>query len=118
MIYIHIFFHVFIATFHTKIKYPGTLHEYIDFGKKTFKFCHCKTLFWLNKHLTHSTQSNPKFSLCCLSGKIKLPRPLPTSHLFYDLPNNIFGQKSKRSRANICAYNSMFACISMGANVD
>ena len=74
--------------------------------------------FWLSKHLAHSTQSNPRFSLCCLSGKIKLPQPLLTPHLLDDLPNNIFGQKSKRFRANIRAYNSMFACISMGANVD
>ena len=49
--FIYIFFHVFIATFHTKIKYPGTLHEYIDFGKKTFKCWHCNVFFWLNKHL-------------------------------------------------------------------
>uniref|UniRef100_A0A6N2KJM4 Uncharacterized protein n=1 Tax=Salix viminalis TaxID=40686 RepID=A0A6N2KJM4_SALVM len=34
-----------------------TLHGYINFGNKTFKCCHYKTLFWLNERFTHSTQS-------------------------------------------------------------
>ena len=76
------------------------------------------TLFWLNKRLTHSTQSNPRFSLCCLDGKIKLWRPLPAPHLLDDTFNNIFDQKSKKFRTNIRAYNSTFAFTSMGANVD
>uniref|UniRef100_A0A6N2LW76 Uncharacterized protein n=1 Tax=Salix viminalis TaxID=40686 RepID=A0A6N2LW76_SALVM len=72
----------------TFFSYPGTLHEYIDFGNKTFNW------------------------------KIKLSRQLPTPQLLDDLLNNIFGQKSKKFRANIRAYNSMFAFTSMGVNVD
>uniref|UniRef100_A0A6N2KT28 Helitron helicase-like domain-containing protein n=1 Tax=Salix viminalis TaxID=40686 RepID=A0A6N2KT28_SALVM len=93
-------------------------HEYIDFGNKTFNCCHCNALFWLNERLAHSSQSNPKFSLCYLSGKIKLPRPPTTPHPLDDLLNSIYGQKSNMFRRNIHAYNSMFAFTSMGANID
>uniref|UniRef100_A0A6N2KNL2 Helitron helicase-like domain-containing protein n=1 Tax=Salix viminalis TaxID=40686 RepID=A0A6N2KNL2_SALVM len=110
-------FSIYLLPHFTHFSYPGTLLEYIDFGDKTFKCCHCKALFWLNERLTQSTQSNPRFYLCCLSGKSKLPQPLPTPQLLDNLLNNIFGQKCKKFRANIRAYNSMFAFTSMGATL-
>uniref|UniRef100_A0A6N2NHP5 Uncharacterized protein n=1 Tax=Salix viminalis TaxID=40686 RepID=A0A6N2NHP5_SALVM len=47
-------------------------YAYIDFGDKTFKCCHCMALFWVNERLAQSSQRHPRFSLCCLGGKIKL----------------------------------------------
>ena len=75
-------------------------------------------LFWVSERLASSSQRNPRFYLCCLGGKINLPRPPPTPHPFDDLLNNVLGQKSKMFRRSIRAYNSMFAFTSMGANID
>uniref|UniRef100_A0A6N2NFB7 ATP-dependent DNA helicase n=1 Tax=Salix viminalis TaxID=40686 RepID=A0A6N2NFB7_SALVM len=75
-------------------------------------------LFWVNERLAQSSQRHPRFSLCCLGGKIKLPRPPPTPHPLDDLLNSLLGQKSKMFRKCIRAYNSMFAFTSMGVNID
>uniref|UniRef100_A0A6N2NCP0 Uncharacterized protein n=1 Tax=Salix viminalis TaxID=40686 RepID=A0A6N2NCP0_SALVM len=75
-------------------------YAYIDFGDKTFKCCHCMALFWVNERLTKSSQLHPRFSLCCLGGKIKLPRPPPTPHPLDDLLNNLLG-RNPRCSANV-----------------
>jgi hypothetical protein len=95
----------------------GTINEYIDFGDKTFKYSHCKAFFWLDERLARSTKTNPQFSLYCLGGKIRLPRPLSTPHVLDELLDLVFGEASKKFRTNIHAYNSMFAFTSMGANI-
>jgi len=65
----------------------------------------------------HYNASVPKFSLCCLKGKVvvapypRLPQPL------YDLYHK-HDKLSKFFLENIRSFNSMFAFTSMGGRVD
>jgi hypothetical protein len=77
-----------------------------------------QAFFGLDEKLSRSIKTNPQFSLCCLGGKIRLPRPLSTPHVLDELLDPAFGEASKKFRTNIRAYNSMFAFTSMGANID
>ncbi|KAH8976459.1 hypothetical protein EDB86DRAFT_3096628 [Lactarius hatsudake] len=42
-------------------------------GDLTIQCPNCKALHWLAEHLTKSSMLNPKFGMCCFSGKIALP---------------------------------------------
>lgn len=60
---------------------------------------------------------NPKYSLCCINGKIQLPKIATPPKVLHDL---IFGNdsKSKHYLQNIRSYNSMFGFTSMGGKID
>lgn len=61
--------------------------------------------------------NTPKFSLCCLQGKIKLellqPAPEPLQNLFHNRD-----RKSKLFLENIRQFNMMFSFTSMGGKID
>ncbi|XP_057790213.1 uncharacterized protein LOC131007083, partial [Salvia miltiorrhiza] len=94
------------------------LAEYWDIGDPIYTCEHCKAYFWFEERLNKSYKSKtPKYSLCCLSGKIELPRMKRPPKLLEEL---IFGNnvKSNHFLENIRSYNSMFSFTSMGGKID
>lgn len=73
----------------------------------------CKALHWKAERLSKSSLRNPKFGMCCYSGKIQLPplHPLPP-----ELATLYRGQDpiSKNFRNNIRQYNNALAMTSVG----
>ena len=75
---------------------------------------YCNAILWYEERNRKSKNTkNPKFSICCREGRVKLPSfkspPLELQELL---------QHSKNYKANIRRFNSMFAMNSMGGNVD
>ncbi|XP_019085492.1 PREDICTED: uncharacterized protein LOC104715250 [Camelina sativa] len=91
---------------------------YDDNGDATYSCEHCGALMWYNGRIDkRSKKSNPKFSLCCMHGKIDLPLSPEPPQKLKDL---MFkgDEKSKNFMENIIPYNSMFAFTSMGGPID
>ncbi|KAF7820632.1 uncharacterized protein G2W53_026087 [Senna tora] len=66
---------------HPKIVHNGSPHsnklsqEYVDIGLPTYECEHCGAIFWYEESINKSRNTkNPKFSLCCLQGKVQLPK--------------------------------------------
>jgi hypothetical protein len=62
-------------------------------------------------------RSNPKFSLCCMNGQVKLPLLKRPHVVLEELLNLVGGQRSKKFKAQIMSYNVMFDMMSMGEKV-
>src|SRR5580692_8245492 len=77
----------------------------------------CRALHWMAERLSHSSNMNPKFGMCCYSGKISLPSLQPAPAELY---NFLTGQNpSERAFcSNIRTYNSALAMTSVGRKVD
>ncbi|KAF7821900.1 uncharacterized protein G2W53_027355 [Senna tora] len=91
--------------------------EYWDIGLPTYECQFCGAMFWYEERLNRSRATkNPKFSLCCMQGKVKLP-PVKKPPTFLE---NLFTNKDSRSShfmKEIRNYN-MFAFTSMGGKID
>lgn len=48
--------------------------DYWDVGDPIYHYSICKAWFWCDERLTASSLKDPKYSKCCLDGKIKLAR--------------------------------------------
>ncbi|ORZ02005.1 hypothetical protein BCR42DRAFT_444453 [Absidia repens] len=84
----------------------------------TCTYCGAKNCIEERSSTTSAT--SPKFSLCCLNGKISIPLPQPPPSELYDM---LIGDRTKDDtvkdfHTNIRAYNTLFAFASMVANVD
>ena len=91
---------------------------YLDIGDPTYVCSHCGAIFWYDERLKKSIKSkNPKFSMCCVNGKIQLPSFEDPPIILKEL---LFGKdrKSKHFQQNIHSYNSMFGFTSMGGKID
>ena len=77
----------------------------------------CNALHWADKHLSKSSESNPKFGMCCYSGKILLPTLNRAPQELYDF---YMGQDdiSKGFCEHICTYNNALPMTSVGRQVD
>ena len=77
----------------------------------------CRALHWKAEHLINSSNINPKFGMCCYSGKISLPLLEPALAELYGL---LTGQNpSERAFcSNTHNYNSALAMTSVGRKVD
>ena len=73
----------------------------------------CGAYHWAAERLAKSTLANPKFGMCCFSGKVKV------DHL-HDLPPELHqlywgdNDQAKKFRKNIRTYNSALAFTSVG----
>ncbi|XP_031116659.1 uncharacterized protein LOC116020319 [Ipomoea triloba] len=94
------------------------LGTYLDFGDQIYACDHCGALFWLEERINKVMgNQNPKYSLCCTHGKIKLPPPsTPPTSIFGLFFNN--DVKSTHFLQNIRSYNNMFCFTSMGGKID
>ncbi|KAF7808150.1 ATP-dependent DNA helicase PIF1 [Senna tora] len=98
---------------------PDKLNEeYVDIGLPTHECEHCGAIFWYEERVNKSRNfRKPKFSLCCLNGKVELPKMRnPPETLQKLLLNN--DARSKHFKKRIRTYNNMFAFTSMGGKVD
>ncbi|KAG2211413.1 hypothetical protein INT45_006306, partial [Circinella minor] len=80
----------------------------------------CGAQMWINERLTASSLTNPRFGLCCLSGKINLPIPRSPPQELLDLitNHNPTNALSVQFHTIIRAYNSLFASAPVCANYD
>ncbi|XP_057432073.1 uncharacterized protein LOC130724815 [Lotus japonicus] len=90
----------------------------MDFGDMDRCCHHCGALFWYAERLAKSKQStNPKYSKCCLQGKIDLPFFQSPPDLLANLLSGV-DPRSRHFFEHIRTYNSMFAFTSLGGKVD
>ncbi|KAM3374544.1 hypothetical protein P3S68_013258 [Capsicum galapagoense] len=92
--------------------------DYWDIGDPIFECVHCGGYFWYEEKINKKLKSKrPEFSLCCLHGKINLPKIKEPPPILRQL---LFGSgtKSNQFKDNIRSYNSMFSFTSMGGKVD
>ena len=78
---------------------------------------YCHALHWKEERLSNSSNRNPKFGKCCLSGKVWLPRldpPPPELHAL------LTGQdpRDKKFRQDIRKYNDALAMTSVGRKLE
>ena len=92
----------------------GLSQHYI--GKMNIKCKHCDALLWIEEKLSNSSKSNPKFSMCCSQGAIKIPLlpepPKELKKLFDDIHSKI----GKYFHEHIRSLNMAFAMASMKAD--
>lgn len=91
---------------------------YSDIGDPIHICTHCDALFWYNERQDkHYKAKNPKYTGCCSSGKIKLPKlqdpPQVLQDLFYGHHPN-----SKHFQENVRSFNNMFCFTSMGGKIE
>ncbi|CAA7014725.1 unnamed protein product [Microthlaspi erraticum] len=92
--------------------------EYLDHGDPTYSCDKCGAIFWYDERLDKRRKSkNPKFSMCCLGGTIKLPLLKTPPKVLMDLLKGT-DEKSRHFRDNIRAYNMLFAFTSLGGQVN
>ena len=86
-------------------------------GKMDIQCVNCNALHWIDERLVNSSRREPKFGMCCTSGKILLDKldepPAEIKQLLY-------GQDaiSKSFREHIRNYNNALAMTSLGCKVD
>ena len=107
-----------ISNVQSQTIYATTLSNkfYIYLGDYTYTCQCCGALFWFNERSKESTL--PKFNLCCINRKIKIPLLKETSTILNNLLNYNGGRESTFYRKNIRTLNSMLAFTSYGANID
>ena len=91
---------------------------YLDIGDPNYVCSHCSAIFWYDERLRKSVKAkNPRYSVCCVNGKIQLAKFVDPPRLLREL---FFGgnTKSKHYQQNIRSYNSMFGFTSMGGKID
>ncbi|KAI5420168.1 hypothetical protein KIW84_044089 [Lathyrus oleraceus] len=96
-----------------------TSEGYYDIGDPVIECQYCGANMWYSERKNKCRHaSNPKFSMCCGSGKVQLPllKPAPKvlQHLLFDNESC----ESKNFQQQIRMYNVMFAFTSPGAKVD
>lgn len=90
---------------------------YLDIGDPTCICEYCGAMLWLEERARRDRVTNPKFSLCCMQGKVQLPKLKDPPRVLLNLLRNL-DVKSKHFQDNIRLYNMMFSFTSMGGKVD
>ncbi|ESR45401.1 hypothetical protein CICLE_v10003309mg, partial [Citrus x clementina] len=90
-----------------------------NFGPPTYTCQYCGAILWYEERNKKTKKvSHPKFTFCCMEGRVQIPLMKETPPLLKYLLGADSGQKGSKFRKNIRAYNSMFAFTSMGGRVD
>ncbi|CAH9094037.1 unnamed protein product, partial [Cuscuta europaea] len=91
---------------------------YFDIGDPTWECEFCNALMWYYERMGKGYKAkNPKFSLCCMQRKIKIPHLMPPPQPLSDL----FHKKDARSKyflQNIRSFNMMFSFTSLGGRIE
>jgi hypothetical protein len=88
-----------------------------DLGRMDVVCSGCGALHWFDEKLAKSRQNNPKFGMCCFSGKLDLP-------ILHDLPPELHelftgtDDVAKNFRKDIHRYNNALAMTSLGCKTD
>ncbi|CAG8791931.1 18946_t:CDS:2 [Dentiscutata erythropus] len=76
---------------------------------------YCKAKFWILEKNQNSGLAFPRFSVCCVNGKVKLPflfQPPPHLLELYTL-NTLLASEFQK---NVRGYNTVLACTFFGSN--
>ena len=86
-------------------------------GKMDVQCSDCSALHWMAERLAQSSDTRPRFGMCCFQGKIKLA---PLHNLPPELRNLYTSQtpQAKEFQENIRRYNNALAMTSLGCKVD
>jgi len=92
--------------------------EYWDIGQPIYECEYCGALLWKEERSdkAHNT-NNPKFTLCCMKGKVQLPLMKRPPDILEKLMSRTTPM-SNRFMKNIRVYNNMFSFTSMGGKID
>ena len=95
----------------------GTFFDRWYFGPPSHICSECDAIVWFEERIQRLGKVAPKFAICCLNGKVKIPYLCDTPPLLATLldGNNDI---CKEYRRNIRHYNNMFGFTSMGAKLD
>ncbi|XP_060969574.1 uncharacterized protein LOC133036831 [Cannabis sativa] len=89
------------------------------FGPPSYTCQYCSAILWYEERTNRTREvTHPKFSFCCMQGKVHIPLFKEAPPLLKYLLGPDSGQKGIKFRKNIRAYNSMFAFTSMGGRID
>ena len=90
-----------------------------NFGRPTHTCEYCGALHWYEERTQKSRRpTQPKFSICCMEGRVQLPLLKPPPPLLQNLLDYRGDNITKAFRRNIRLYNAAFAFTSMGGKVD
>lgn len=92
--------------------------DYWDIGDLASKCEQCGAMMWYDERIQkHYNPKKPRFSLCCMDGKVELPQLKRPPDLLMDL----FHKKDKRSKYfldHIRSFNMMFSFTSLGGKIN
>ena len=92
----------------------GHEHKSWTFGKPCCVYDFCGAILWYEEKNQKTKQiSIPKFSLCCMDGKVQLPLLKHDPEFLKKLMDYHGGKVSKIFREGIRGYNCMFSFTSM-----
>jgi len=92
--------------------------EYFDIGQPDRECESCGALMWYEERSDKCRKpTHPKFSICCMQGKVELP-PFKKPPATLERLMSKSTPMSKKFMKNIRMYNNMFAFTSMGGKVD
>ena len=88
-----------------------------DLGRMDVICSGCGAFHWMDEKLSASSRTNPKFGICCFSGKLDLPK---LHHLPPELHELFTGTDdiAKGFRKDIRRYNNALAMTSLGCKTD
>ncbi|KAK1395112.1 hypothetical protein POM88_014168 [Heracleum sosnowskyi] len=90
-----------------------------NFGPPTYKCKYCCAILWYEERIQKSHNiSQPKFTFCCMEGRVQIPLLREPPALLKYLQSSESGKKGIKFMENIRAYNCMFAMTSLGVRVD
>ncbi|KAF7839626.1 uncharacterized protein G2W53_008108 [Senna tora] len=93
------------------------VNEYYDIGRPTYECDFCGALFWFDERVNRSrAPKNPKFSMCCMQVKVKLPPVKRPPHVLDKFLTNK-DSRSAHFMKEIRNYNNMFEITSMGGKI-
>lgn len=108
----------FISVDMQRLKRDDT-RELVDLGAPSYNCSYCEAMFWFDKRKQkHYRASNPRFTLCCKEGTIRLPLLRDSPALLEELMDYEGGPRSENFRANIRQANCLYNFTSFGANID
>ncbi|KAG8366040.1 hypothetical protein BUALT_Bualt17G0034700 [Buddleja alternifolia] len=81
-------------------------------GERNVESRFCGAIIWLQEKVAHSLNINPKFGLCCQSGKVLLALLPPSPEYLNELLKDRFVME------NIESLNSIFCFTFMGGKID
>ena len=98
--------------------YHGFVTDVVDVGDASYECMHCRAMVWFGERVGRNKATRkPKFSLCCMKGKVCLPYVEEPPTLLLNLLHGL-DSRSKHFLENIRAYNSMFSFTSIGGRVE
>ncbi|KAF9591899.1 hypothetical protein IFM89_009507 [Coptis chinensis] len=90
-----------------------------NFGGPSSVYSHCGAILWHEERNTkYKRPKNPKFTICCQQGKVKLSLLKEPPSFIKQLMDYNGRPRSRKFRENIRSYNTMFAMTSMGGKID